>query len=403
MGKYRSLRSIFHEFDLPTAEQEARARRAVGFETGFELGGHSLFYVPTPHLLLLQEEIFLNERKLGGIVAGIPVVAWRSYLRELITREITATNEIEGVRSTRQEIEEALDAQPEANRKFREIAKLYLELSQKSVEPPQSLAELREMYDSLFGGEIAADDALDGELFRAGAVYIYGGAGERIHSGATDEAEIRRQLQAMLDHLASPDVPFLLSRVVAHFMFEAVHPFYDGNGRFGRFLLSVQLQDVLSVYTVLTLSRMISLKKAEYYRAFTETEHRYNFADATLFAQTMLGFIRDSQWELIEDITAKKERLEALAAQVLAIGEGDSELSAEGVNILFLLGQVYLFGSGGALDLDTLAEVSGRSKSTIRRYVSEVETAGLVERVSSRPLRLRLSRAGLTLLKLVSA
>lgn len=208
---------------------------------------------------------------------------------------------------------------------------------------------------------------------------------------------MKLQLQAMLTHLED-DAPFLLSRVVSHFMFEAVHPFYDGNGRFGRFMLSAQLYEVLSAYTVLTLSAVIYQKKAVYYKAFSEVEDPLNMGDATYFAQVMLGFIRDAQLELISDFYAKKQLMSSLSDRVNALPGEREELSRGAVDSLFVLGQVHLFGGGAGLDWDTLRQVMDRSRNTVRTYIEELEKQQLIERTSSRPLRFRLSRAGLEML-----
>lgn len=398
MKKYRSLKSIFHQFDRQTAERYAQDRREMGYETGFMVGEHRLFYAVTPQLLLLQEQILLNERRLEELAASLPATARASYLYELITQEISATNEIEGVRSTRQEIQEALDAKPSDNKKFREIARLYLKLSQGKIEAPRTLAEIRVTYDRLFGAEIADEDRPDGRLFRAGPVYVHDGAGAIIHAGARGEEALEQQLQAMLDHLESADVPFLLSRAVSHFMFEAAHPFYDGNGRFGRFLLSAQLQEVLSAYTVLALSHLIKQKKEEYHRAFTEAEEPLNFGEVTPFAHVMLGFIRDAQLELIDDFGAKKQLMQLLYERVDRLKSGESELSSGALDVLFILGQTHLFSGGRGLSWDELTQTLEKSRNTVRAYLVELEQQKLIERTSSRPLRVRLSESGQALL-----
>ncbi|MGH1978553.1 Fic family protein [Rothia sp. L_38] len=398
MKKYRSLKSIFHQFDRQTAERFAQERRDMGYETSFVLGDHTLFYTVTPQLLLLQEQILLNERTLEELAASLPATARASYLYELITQEISATNEIEGVRSTRQEIQEALDAEPSDNKKFREIARLYLELSQGKVDVPHTLEEVRATYDRLFGSEIADEDRPDGRLFRAGPVFVHDGAGKIIHTGARDEEALEQQLRAMFDHLENTEVPFLPSRAVSHFMFEAAHPFYDGNGRFGRFFLSAQLQEVLSTYTVLALSHLIKQKKEEYHRAFTEAEEPLNYGEVTLFAHVILGFIRDAQLELIDDFEAKKQMMQLLHERVDGLKSGESELSAGALDALFILGQAHLFSGGRGIEWSDLAQILGKSRNTVRAYLVEVEQERLVERTSSRPLRVRLSEAGKALL-----
>ena len=65
----------------------------------------------------------------------------------------------------------------------------------------------------------------------------------------------------------SHDVDPLVRMAVAHYQFEAIHPFTDGNGRTGRILnlLFLVEQELLDL-PVLYLSRAIIRRKADYYR-----------------------------------------------------------------------------------------------------------------------------------------
>jgi len=65
----------------------------------------------------------------------------------------------------------------------------------------------------------------------------------------------------------STDVDPLIRMAVAHYQFEAIHPFTDGNGRTGRILnlLFLVEQDLLEL-PILYLSRAIIRRKADYYR-----------------------------------------------------------------------------------------------------------------------------------------
>ena len=68
------------------------------------------------------------------------------------------------------------------------------------------------------------------------------------------------------------DIPELYAAALCHFLFGYIHPFFDGNGRTGRYLLALQLSRPLSQPTVLSLSRVIAENKATYYRAFDAVE-----------------------------------------------------------------------------------------------------------------------------------
>ena len=74
---------------------------------------------------------------------------------------------------------------------------------------------------------------------------------------------------------SSTDLDPLVRVGVAHYQFEAIHPFFDGNGRAGRILIILQLiMNGLLEIPILFLSRFIIENKAQYYRSLrTVTEH----------------------------------------------------------------------------------------------------------------------------------
>lgn len=67
------------------------------------------------------------------------------------------------------------------------------------------------------------------------------------------------------------DLDPLIRMAVAHYQFEAIHPFTDGNGRTGRVLnILILIQEELLSLPVLYLSRYIIQHKADYYRLLQE-------------------------------------------------------------------------------------------------------------------------------------
>ncbi len=67
----------------------------------------------------------------------------------------------------------------------------------------------------------------------------------------------------------------LIRMAVAHYQFEAIHPFIDGNGRTGRVLNSLFLveQELLTL-PILYLSRYIIVHKADYYRLLLDVTRK---------------------------------------------------------------------------------------------------------------------------------
>lgn len=101
--------------------------------------------------------------------------------------------------------------------------------------------------------------------------------GETIYTPPEGEALLRDKLANWESFLHSTEeIDPLIRMAVAHYQFEAIHPFTDGNGRTGRVLNLLYLieQQLLSI-PVLYLSHHIIQHKADYYRLLrevTETE-----------------------------------------------------------------------------------------------------------------------------------
>jgi len=93
-------------------------------------------------------------------------------------------------------------------------------------------------------------------------------ASRPIYTPPRGRARIVALLQNLVDFLAMPaELDPLIRMAVAHYQFEAIHPFVDGNGRTGRILNILALvQAGLLELPVLYLSRYIIRNKQEYYR-----------------------------------------------------------------------------------------------------------------------------------------
>src|SRR5205807_1313650 len=92
--------------------------------------------------------------------------------------------------------------------------------------------------------------------------------GEVIYTPPEGEALLRDRLadweRFIHEHVS---VDPLIRLAVAHYQFEAIHPFTDGNGRTGRVLNSLFLiQEGLLTLPILYLSRYIIGNRADYYR-----------------------------------------------------------------------------------------------------------------------------------------
>jgi Fic family protein len=101
--------------------------------------------------------------------------------------------------------------------------------------------------------------------------------GEIIYTPPEGEDLIRKKLANLerFSNDSSSELDPLVRIGVTHYQFEAIHPFFDGNGRTGRILIILQLiMNRLLEIPILFLSRFIIEHKAQYYRSLRAvTEH----------------------------------------------------------------------------------------------------------------------------------
>lgn len=403
---YLTLKKVFHAQTKSAADQlfEARARSESALHWDFPVGDHSLFCLITPEITSLVEKIYSRELTIQSKWLHLPFGARTHYVRALLLDEVMFTNAIEGVTSTRRQIQDALAEENRSSprhRRFRELSHLYLTLGEGKGKVPESPADIREIYDNVMDGELSADDLLDGELFRAGSVDITDAAGRSLHRGFHPEEKILRGLEVTLQAMSDTASPPLVCAIMSHFMFEAVHPFYDGNGRTGRYLLGLRLSRLLSSPTALTLSRVLHEDRKTYYRAFTDVEEHLNRGDGTPFALALLRLIFEAQGQLEEDLSAREYLLRGLTEKLQDLQDAPGHgLSEHGFRILFLLGQVDLFGTGSGTKLDEIAEYLDLSSPHSRRYLTGLEEQELIATITKRPLRFTLTTKGRLLLGL---
>ncbi|TPF92183.1 cell division protein Fic [Bifidobacterium sp. UTBIF-68] len=403
--KYRSLARSFHAdksndaFNNHAKLARQRLEADSTFRTGIITPLGELFTCTPRETSMLTERILLAERRVSRLWNQIPGIMHWDYIRHSISEELFATNEMEGVRSTRKEILDAVDAADRARKdgdgskaRFSEFAKLYLNLTDKDTALPSGIADIRDIYDKVVLDEIDENDKPDGELFRKGDVEIQGPHGLAIHNGVKGEGNIGALLTNMIHLATSDEIPRLPAVIMSHFLFEYVHPFYDGNGRTGRYLLALYLNHDLTMPTVLSLSRTIAENKNAYYKAFTEAEDRLNCGELTFFVNTILGFIRRSQDELIDELEVRVDQLNK-GGRMCEQLERKHGLSAKAASILYGVIQEEMFDSSKSMTLDDAAYHIGLSKQSARKYVGELMSAGLVTQSGKRPLKIRASES----------
>lgn len=395
---YESLAKLFYKdttsdrYANAEARLKARLEAESTFRTGIETPHGELFLAVPRELSVLGEQVLRYERKIATGMRMLPPLALGAMVRDLVINEVVSTNELEGVYSTRRQIDELLQpnrafGDPLEKKRFRELAKLYLGLSDQDQEKPARVEDIRSIYDKVMDGEpLNEREWPDGKIFRKDPVEVIGAGGKVVHEGLHPEARIVDAMERMLALVNSQDIPEMFSALAAHFVFEYAHPFYDGNGRTGRYLLALFLGAPLSTLTTLSLSRVIAENRDSYYRSFKEAEHPLNHGELTFFVMNMLEFVRLAQGELDDKMTQKRGMLDAVKEGLDGFGDAHG-LGAKELDIVFMLAQLRLFAAFPEALLEDIAAFLGLSKQQARAYTRTLEERGVIEAVSRRPLR----------------
>ncbi|WP_165045826.1 Fic family protein [Adlercreutzia sp. ZJ138] len=388
--EYKELATLYHMDSSAERESNVRIRllerreSSSTFELNYQTNCGDLFIAVPRELSTLTESILLKEREVSRLMSMIPGIAGDEVLRGLVFDEVINSNAIENIHSTRRQIEEALRAAPKKEAKekrFREFAHLYLDMTFQTPEIPKTPADIRSIYDRVMSGE-PLDDTPDGELFRAGEVYVSDGL-RAVHAGLHPEKLIKEAMKAMLSITSRVDMPSLYGALAAHYIFEYAHPFYDGNGRTGRYLLSLFLGESLSKPTALSLSRVLAENKATYYRAFKTVEDPLNGGELTFFVYAMMELIVQAQNDLIVRLKEGCVRYEQIREACERL-EGEDRFSSKEMALIFGLAQQAAFGMFNDASVERMANLLDVKSQQSRKYLGRLADRGIVEKTRGR-------------------
>ena len=409
--------------DIAEEEYRLRIDNPATYRSGIVFDSHEIFATCVTDLVMHMNDISYAEKAVEKAWGRLPRFAQREYLMQLIAKEVQNTNIIEGVHSTRKELSKALDAASEQNKhtRFSEFTKLFLELAdskeksvaesvadlnvesvadskESSTSIPQTLQDIRKIYNSIMQGELESGDIPDGEIFRKKKVSIRDGANNVVHDGDATEAEIQKHITELLRLMNSAEVPTLIKACMCHYAFESVHPFYDGNGRTGRFLLALQLHEQLSMPTILSLSSIIYAEKSGYYSAFSKAQELFNCNDLTMFCCTMLEYIEKAQIEVFDNISVQLKQIIYCMDKLFEFSK-KTAISKVQYEVMTILLQNKLFSyNPSPMTRKQLSEYVGNAigeQIGERKIVSALNgliELEMVDSIGERPLRYELSK-----------
>lgn len=236
------------------------------------------------------------------------------FIRMHITKEATQSSRIEG---TRTNIEEALldaqDIEPKKRDDWQEVQN-YIQAINAAIEQlktlPLSNRLLKDTHRILMQG-VRGEAKQPGE-FRISQNWI----GVSLKNAVfippfqDDVPELMSDLEKFL-HNEELQVPHLIKIAIAHYQFETIHPFLDGNGRLGRLMIALYLASFGLLHKpALYLSDYFERHKTEYVDRLMAVRDANKMKEWLVFFLYGVRETAESSIQVFKDILDLKERLE---------------------------------------------------------------------------------------------
>lgn len=376
--EYELLSKIFYK--KPTEYEsiyDARFNSEASIKLPIKIHENVGFIFNTNEITKLLVKIYKTINKINLLRTHLPNIAINSYIIKSLKDEIALTNEIEGVRSTRKEIEDAIDSiKNDKSTRFKGLVDKYFKLISNEIIPLNNCEDIRTIYDALVLPEIEKENLPDGILFRKEPVQVVSATQKEKHRGIMPESKIIESLDLCLDFLKNDDIDNLIKISAFHYLFGYIHPFYDGNGRTSRFISSYLIKNELDVLLALKLSYTVKNNINKYYKAFDVCNDRKNKGDITFFVVTFLELLSQASNDLYTKIADLNDQLNYYN-NIINTLVNEKVLNDKQAKCIFILCQNRLFDDT-YMNMNTLTELLEKSDTTTRKILKSLESKNLL-------------------------
>jgi len=322
----------------------------------------------TPRLIRVLSDADRLIGKLAGEGGRLPNP--HILMRPFLQREAVLSSKIEGTQATLGELLAAeagvaVDRSPDD---LREVGNYVVALEHgilRLKELPLCVRIIRELHEKLMTG-VRGQQATPGR-FRKIQNWI-GKPGSTLATASfipPPPDEVETCLAAWEKFLHESELPPLVTIALAHYQFEAIHPFLDGNGRVGRLLISLFLIERQILPTpLLYLSAFFEAARRDYYDGLRGVSERGAWNE-------WLEYFLQGVARMSEDALSRAARINSKLIEWQKKVAGDSTNAP--LRVVELLAANPFITAKGA------AEKLGVAFTTAQRAIERLERLGIVK------------------------
>lgn len=382
--EYISLYKAFNKYDNETYNElyQQRFNSEATIKLFLKINGHTSFLFFPNELNYLLNSIRAIDKRIEQIFSQLPEVAKKQYQKKSMIDEIEFSNSIEGVISTRKDINDIIEEVQIKNKKQERLSGIinkYMLLKDAISIELNDAKDIRTLYDEMLYEEIKQSDVKnlpDGVLFRREIVSVTTSTGKIIHTGILPEEKIISSLDEALNILNDEKLDAAIRVALFHYIFAYIHPFYDGNGRINRFIASYVLSQNYASIIGYRLSLTIKEHLSDYYDAFKYTNDIRNKGDITLFVIEFLKILLKA-YEKTELYALEKLKTLTMYKHIIYQDNEDKKIK----DILFILIQVEIFSEFG-LSVGDISSISEYSINTVRNRINILKEKKLIKEIN---------------------
>jgi len=313
----------------------------------------------------ILKQLTRSHRALAELKGFADVIPNKNILINAVTiNEAKDSSEVENIITTHDELFKAMSGENYDNPASKEVANYrtalwhgYRLVKEKGFLSTNMMIEIQQLVES----NRAGIRKLPGTVLRNDVT------GEVIYTPPSGEQEILNLLSNLEKYISDDydNIDPLVKLAVIHYQFEAIHPFYDGNGRTGRIIniLYLVLKELLDS-PILYLSKYIIRNKLAYYRLLQEVTVKGKWEDWILFILQGIEETAEETLLLVKEISTLLENTAEQIKEVLP-----KIYSKELVDLIF-----YEFYTKISYIQDGL----NVSRKTASSYLSSLEEAGFL-------------------------
>lgn len=296
------------------------------------------------------------------------------FIQMHITKEANTSSKIEGTKTEMDEVlisKEQID--PEKRDDWQEVRN-YIDAMNSAIKELETLPISNRLIKNIHAillNSVRGEAKQPGE-FRKSQNWI-GGASLTTAYFIPPHHNVVNELMSDLEkflHNEEIFVPHLIKIAIAHYQFETIHPFLDGNGRIGRLLITLYLvSNGLLKKPSLYLSDFIERNKSVYYESLTRVRTDNDLIHWIKFFLEAVIVTANSGVKTFQDILSLKQEMDTI---VLSFGKKAHNASK-------LLDYLY---QRPIISISDIIEPLEVSKPTANSLVKEFEEKGILKEIT---------------------